>query len=92
MPVAYLADTASWIVETTDLPESYAPRILLDDLAIIKLDAFSGEEFSGKVSAIDPVGRNYQGDMVYTVTIALDSADERFMWNMTATVTIETEQ
>lgn len=92
VPVAYLADTASWIVETTDLPESYAPRISPGDSAMIKLDAFSGEEFSGKVSAIDPVGRNYQGDMVFTITIMLDTADEHFMWNMTASVTIDTEQ
>jgi hypothetical protein len=27
--------------------------------------------------------------MTYKVTIALDQPDPRFMWNMTATVTIE---
>lgn len=87
--VIFIADTARWTVETKDLAEVDIARISLGQNTLIKLDAFPGEEFAGKVTAIDPVGAEYLGDMTYKVTIALDNADERFLWNMTATVTIE---
>jgi hypothetical protein len=48
-----------------------------------------GEEFRGTVSEIDPVGREYLGDMTYKVTITLEKPDPRFLWNMTAIVNIE---
>jgi len=89
-PVGFLADTRHWQVETTDLAEIDIARVNLEDPVTIKLDAFPGEEFTGKVIEIDPVGREYLGDMTYQVTVLLDAADERFKWNMTAIVTIDT--
>jgi multidrug resistance efflux pump len=89
-PVAFLADTRQWQVETTDLAEIDIARVSLEDRVTVKLDAFPGEEFAGRVVEIDPVGREYLGDMTYQVTILLDEADERFKWNMTAIVTIQT--
>ncbi|HPH96587.1 MAG TPA: HlyD family efflux transporter periplasmic adaptor subunit [Anaerolineaceae bacterium] len=89
VPVAYVAGDNRWVVETTDLAEIDIARVALGDNVSIKLDAFSGETFTGKVSAIDPVGREYLGDMTYKVTITLDAPDERFYWNMTATINIE---
>jgi HlyD family secretion protein len=88
LPVAFLADTSTWTVETKDLAEIDIARVAIGQNATIKLDAFPGEEFTGKVAAIDPVGNEYLGDMTYKVTITLDKADPRFMWNMTATVRI----
>jgi HlyD family secretion protein len=35
------------------------------------------------------LGKNYQGDIVYKVTITPDQWDERLRWKMTATVSIE---
>ena len=90
-PVAFIADVRHWQVETTDLAEIDIDRVSPDDPVTVKLDAFPGEEFSGKVVEIDPVGREYLGDMTYKVTVVLDAADERFMWNMTAIVTIHTQ-
>jgi multidrug resistance efflux pump len=90
-PVAFVGDTNQWQVETTDLAEIDIARVALGDPVNIKLDAFPDEEFSGKVAKIDPVGREYLGDMTYKVTIMLDAPDERFKWNMTAIVTIETK-
>jgi hypothetical protein len=58
----------------------------------VKLDAFPGEEFSATVSTIDPVGKEYLGDMTYKVTVTLDNADDRFMWFMTATVNTPTAE
>jgi multidrug resistance efflux pump len=92
LPVAFFADTSSWKVETTDLPEIYAPSISLNDPVIVEMDAFPGEEFPGVVTGINPVGRKYQGDMTYQVTITLEANDERFLWNMTAAVTISSEE
>jgi HlyD family secretion protein len=89
LPIAFLADTATWTVETKDLAEIDIARVALGQSVTVKLDAFPGEEFPGKVTAIDPVGQEYLGDMTYKVTITLDKIDERFMWNMTATVNID---
>jgi multidrug resistance efflux pump len=88
MPVAFIGDTGQWQVETTDLAEIDIANVALGDPVVLKLDAFPGEEFPGKVVEIDPVGREYLGDMTYKVTILLDAPDERFKWNMTAIVSI----
>jgi hypothetical protein len=89
LPIAFLADTSVWTVETKDLAEIDVANVAIDDPVTIKLDAFPGEEFKGTVVEIDPVGREYLGDMTYKVTIALDEPDPRFLWNMTATVNID---
>jgi multidrug resistance efflux pump len=88
LPVAFIGDTGQWQVETTDLAEIDIANVALGDPVLVKLDAFPGEEFPGKVVEIDPVGREYLGDMTYKVTVLLDTPDERFKWNMTAIVSI----
>ena len=64
-------------------------RLALGQIVNVKLDALPGEEFPGTVTAIDPVGQEYLGDMTYKVTVTLDKADPRFLWNMTANVDIQ---
>ena len=91
VPVAFIGDTGQWQVETTDLAEIDIAKVSLNDSVTVKLDAFLGEEFTGTVIEIDPVGREYLGDMTYKVTVLLDDPDERFKWNMTAIVTIKTD-
>lgn len=91
MPVAFLGNVDSWQVKTKDLAEIDVANVSNGDSVTIKLDAFPGEEFTGTVTEIDPVGREYLGDMTYKTTITLDESDPRFFWNMTATVTIDTE-
>ncbi|MCA2002354.1 MAG: efflux RND transporter periplasmic adaptor subunit [Chloroflexi bacterium] len=89
VPVAFLGDLERWQVETKDLAEIDVANISIGDKVTVKLDAFPDEEFAGVVSRVDPVGREYLGDMTYKTTVALDKSDPRFRWNMTATVTIE---
>lgn len=91
VPVAFLGDLEHWRVETKDLAEIDVANVSLGDKVTVKLDAFPDEEFTGTVTEIDPVGREYLGDMTYKTTVTLDEADPRFRWNMTATVTIEVE-
>jgi multidrug resistance efflux pump len=88
LPVVFLADTTTWTVETKDLTEIDIARVALGQSVTVKLDALPGEEFSAKVTAIEPVGKEHLGDMTYKVTVTLDKADPRFLWNMTATVNI----
>jgi len=90
VPVAYLGNTNRWKVETKDLAEIDVANVALGNTVAVKLDAFPDEEFSGTVAKIDPVGKLYLGDMTYQITVTLDEADPRFMWNMTATVTVNT--
>ncbi|MEN4013505.1 MAG: efflux RND transporter periplasmic adaptor subunit [Chloroflexota bacterium] len=90
IPVAHLADSAVWTVQTTDLAEIDILRVALDQNAQVQLDGVPGEIFNGKVIAIEPVGRTYLGETTYEVTIRLDEPDDRFLWNMTATVEILT--
>ena len=91
VPVAFLGNVDSWQVETKDLAEIDVADVSIGDKVITKLDAFPGEEFIGTITEIDPVGREYLGDMTYRTTITLDKSDPRFFWNMTATVTIDVE-
>ncbi|MFO7586329.1 MAG: efflux RND transporter periplasmic adaptor subunit, partial [Anaerolineales bacterium] len=91
LPVVWLADTSRWVVETKDLAEIDIARIAIGQSATVKLDAFPGEEFPATVTAINPVGQEYLGDRTYQVTLTLLQPDPRFLWHMTATVSIATE-
>ncbi|MBI5303017.1 MAG: HlyD family efflux transporter periplasmic adaptor subunit [Chloroflexi bacterium] len=86
--VARIADTAQWQVETTDLTEINIVSVKEGDPVTVTLDAISGLELIGKVTRIKGFGENRQGDIVYSVTVALDKQDERLRWNMTAKVSI----
>lgn len=92
MPVAFIADTSQWIVKTKDLAEVDVANVQVGDFVTIMLDAFPNEEFTGLVTKVDPVGKLYLGDMTYQVTITLAETDPRFLWNMTAVVTIVADE
>jgi|APCry1669189070_1035195.scaffolds.fasta_scaffold00068_1 HlyD family secretion protein len=83
-----LADLSNWKIETADLTELSVVRIHKGDAATITFDAIPGFEIPGKVTEIMLLGKNRQGDIVYTVVIKPTSWDERLRWNMTASVTI----
>ena len=91
-PVGALADLSSWYVETTDLTENGVVSIQPGDPVSIQLDALPGETFGGTIESIRGYGEQYQGDMTYTVRIRLDQIDQRWYWNMSATVTISPGQ
>lgn len=86
---AVMADFSAWKIETTDLDELAVVNIDVGSLARISFDAIPDLELPGKVVKIQNLGKNYQGDIVYQVTIVPDQWDNRLRWNMTATVAIE---
>ncbi len=87
-PVAFVADASQWIVKTKDLAEVDVANVAVGDPAVVKFDAFPGQEFTGTVTEVNTVGRLYLGDMTYQVTIALDETNPSLLWNMSAVVTI----
>jgi len=83
-----LADFSAWQIETTDLTELNVGRIQVGDPAKLTFDALTDVELAGKVIKIAAIGQNKQSDIIYTVTVAPDTQDERLRWNMTVGVSI----
>jgi HlyD family secretion protein len=88
VPVARIADTTAFQVETVDLTEINVINVKQGDPATITVDAIPELELTGKVASIRGYGENRQGDIVYTIVITLDKQDPRLRWNMTAKVAI----
>lgn len=84
-----LADVSTWQIETTDLIELKVVDIKEGDPASITFDALPDVTLTGKVLRIKPLGVNKQGDITYTVVIALDQQDPRLRWKMTAVVSFK---
>ncbi len=90
--VAQLADQSEWRIETDDLTEINVVYVAVGNPVSISIDALPDLEMTGKIVAIKPLGENKQGDITYTATILPDSHEERLRWNMTASVTIQTDE
>lgn len=78
-------------IQTTDLSEKNIARVQVGQTATVRLKAFD-QDLSGKVTVIAPMGEPYNGDIVYKVTIELDSPPSSLMWGMSGDVTIQTQQ
>ena len=63
-------------------------RLNEGDQVKISFDALPGVELPGTISRIKPIGKNSQGDIVYTVVVKPAQHDARLRWNMTASVSI----
>ena len=85
--VVGIADFSTLLVETTDLTELNVDKVKAGQPAMVRFDALPGVDIIGRVTRIKPLGENRQGDVVYTVVLKLEKADERLKWNMTASVT-----
>lgn len=91
VPVVRLADQSEWRVETDDLTEINVVYVNEGDRARISIDALPDLDLEGTVVRIKPLGENKQGDITYTATIIPDTYEDRLRWNMSASVTIETD-
>lgn len=89
LAVAWVGDTTSWQVETTDLTELDVIDVQVGDRAVVEVDALPDTVLTGAVVAVTPYGQNVLGDVIYKVTIALEEGDPRLRWNMSAAAAIE---
>src|SRR5687767_7876754 len=89
--VIVLGDLSNYQIETTDLSERDVIRVQRGQTAKIFIEALN-EEFSGKVIDVDRVSSTLGGDVVYTVTIELDTQPKGLLWGMSADVQIETAE
>jgi HlyD family secretion protein len=71
-PILTLADIAHLRVETTDLSERDVPRVSLSQPVTVFVKALN-QNLSGHVSLIAPLADTLGGDVVYKVTIELDT-------------------
>jgi len=89
--VIVLGDLSNYQIETTDLSERDVIRVQIGQPAKIFIEALN-EEFTGKVIDVDRVSSTLGGDVVYTVTIELDTQPQGLLWGMSADVQIETAE
>lgn len=88
--VIRLGDLSAFQVKTTDLSERDAPKVKVGQGANVYVEAL-GENIPGKVTDIARLASSVGGDVVFTVTIALDEQPAGLMWGMSAEVEIEIE-
>jgi multidrug resistance efflux pump len=87
-PVLGLADTTRWRVETSNLSELQIAQVKVGQKAKVTVNAFSGQELTGRVVGFSPIAIVQQGDTTFTVTIELDETSLPLRWGMTARVKI----
>jgi multidrug resistance efflux pump len=87
-PVLGLADTTRWRIETNNVGELQMARVQVGQKALVTVNAFLGQELTGKVIAVSPTPIVQQGDTTYTATIELEETNLPLRWGMTAKVKI----
>ncbi len=75
-----------------NIPEVDIGKINIGNNAVIALDAFSGENFSGKISYIDPGETIIEGVTTYKITMYFGKEDARIRSGMTADIDILTAE
>jgi HlyD family secretion protein len=86
-PTIVMADLSSWRVETEDLTELEVVKLREGQAVSVTFDALPDVSLPGTITQIKPLGSNRQGDIVYTVVVALQKGEARLRWNMTAVMT-----
>lgn len=84
-----VADTSSWMIETTDITELDVVDIEIGQAVTFRADALSDVEMSGVVSGISQSSFVQSGDVIFTVRIEVDEIDPRVRWGMTVEVEFE---
>jgi RND family efflux transporter MFP subunit len=87
--VIVLADFSSFQIETTDLSELDVTRVQVGQPVVIFIEAL-GKEFNGEVKEVSLTSSTLGGEVVYAVTISLDSQPDGLLWGMSADVQIQT--
>ena len=82
-----IADFSSWLIETTDLTEIDVVALSEGQLVAVTLNAIPDATLTGVIESIGQTYEEKQGDIVYTVTVALEDSHPSLRWGMTAVVT-----
>jgi multidrug resistance efflux pump len=91
VPVLLIADLSTLQVQTTDLNEVDAARVLIGDTASVTFDALPDTVVTGKVTNV--ALKNAPGSGVYfNVTITLEELPAQLRWGMSAFVEIQPSQ
>ncbi len=88
--VIVIGDLSNFQVQTTDLSERDAPFVQIGQKATVTVTALN-QQFPGKVLDISRIASTVGGDVVYKVTIQLDSQPKGLLWGMTTDVSIVTK-
>jgi multidrug resistance efflux pump len=86
--VVTLATLNALQVETTDLSERDILNVHVGDSANIFVEALN-KNISGQVISVSPIADTTTGDVIFKVTVALDTQPEGLLWGMTAEVEIQ---
>lgn len=84
-----VADTSSWIVETSDITELEVVDIAAGQRATFAPDALPEVTMEGVVSEISQSSYTQSGDIIYTVRIKVNEVDPRVKWGMTVQINFE---
>ncbi len=84
-----LGDLSHFQVETTDLSERDVPQVQTGQTANVSMQALS-QQVTGKVTDVSRIASTLGGDVVYKVTIELDTQPDGLRWGMSANVQIQT--
>ena len=87
--VITLGDLSHFRIETTDLSERDIPSVKIGQAANIFIQALN-QNLTGKVIDIAHISSTVGGDVVYKVTIELDTQPQGLYWGMSADVAIPT--
>jgi HlyD family secretion protein len=89
-PVAAVADMSGWQVRTTDLVDLDIANVAVGQPVEVTLDAIPDETLRGTVWDIGRVAELSQGDVTYSVVIALsDYPDLPLRWGMSVLVSTD---
>lgn len=84
-----VADTSSWLIETTDITELEVVDVAVGQKVTFTADALSDVTMKGTVSEVSQSSYTQGGDVIYTVRIKAEDVDPRLKWGMTVEVTFE---
>lgn len=84
-----VADTSSWVVETSDITELDIVNITVGQKATLVPDALPDVTMDGVVTSISQSSYTQSGDVLYTVYIDVPSVDPQIKWGMTVEVTFQ---
>ena len=87
--ILVISDVNHMHIETTDLSERDVPKIKLGQVATVSIKALN-QDVLGKVSAISPTADTLGGDVVYKVTILLDTLPSNLRSGMSVEVQFNT--